>query len=167
MKVGGRVLAMVVVAIGLIVPATANAAATATLTGDDGQPFPLNAAAPPTIRNMSAGIAVQNQAPDGGSWRMWVSDQTGALAVSESCWSSLTSAWNERAGYRGNGVYTLHVQNYTARSCASGAQPEQTFTYTVSASVAIPQPAALPTRPPGTSVTNTHLLDFAGNPGAQ
>jgi hypothetical protein len=167
MKAGGRILAMLVVAMGLIVPATANAAATATLVGDDGQPFPLNAAAPPTIRNMTTSVEVQNTAPKDGSWKWYVTDQAGSLANTDYCWSSGIVKDSNRIGYRGNGIYTLHIVNYTARGCASGAQPEQAFTYTVSASVAIPQPPPLATRPAGTSVTNTHLLDFAGNPGAQ
>lgn len=168
MKVGGKLLATVLVATGLVVPATAQAAATATLVGDDGQPFALNAAAPPTIRNMTTSVDVQNVAPKDGSWKWSVTDQTGAVAAAEYCWSSGTTTNGSRVNYRGNGVYTIHVQNFTARSCAAAsAQAEQTFTYTVGASVAIPQPAPLPTRPPGTSVTNTHLLDFAGNPGAQ
>jgi hypothetical protein len=167
MKVGGRILAMLVVAMGLIAPATANAAATATLAGDDGQPFPLNAAAPPTIRNMTTSVEVQNTAPAKGSWKWYVTDQAGALANTDYCWSAGTVKDGNRVGFRGNGVYVLHVVNYTASGCTAGAQPEQTFTYTVAASVAIAQPPALPTRPAGTSVTHTHLLDFAGNPGAQ
>jgi hypothetical protein len=168
MKVGGRILAILGIAMGLCVPAaSAQAAATATLAGDDGQPAPLNASAPPTIRNMQTTVEVQNQAPANGSWKWWVTDQAGSLAVTDYCWSSGTVKNDSRVGYRGNGTYTIHVQNFTARSCASGAQAEETFTYTVSASVAIPQPPALMTRPVGTSVTNTHLLDFAGNVGAQ
>jgi hypothetical protein len=116
---------------------------------------------------MSTRVAVQNQAPANGSWKMWVTDPAGTLAVSESCWSSGTTSWDDRVNYRGNGGYVLHVQNFTARSCASGPQPEQAFAFTISGSVAIPQPAAMMTRPAGTSITNTHLLDFAGNPGAQ
>src|SRR4051812_44909316 len=71
-KGGGRLLGLLVVAgvlvvpaTVLVVPATASAAATATLVGDDGQPAPLDAAAPPTIRNMSTKVEVQNVAPAG------------------------------------------------------------------------------------------------------
>jgi hypothetical protein len=167
MQVRGKLLATLVVALGLVAPATANAAGTATLVGDDGQPFVLNAAAPPTIRNMTTSVEVQNTAPANGSWKWSVTDPAGGVAAAEYCWSSGTTSNGSRVNYRGNGAYVLHIQNFTARSCASGAQPEQTFTYTVAASVAIPQPGPLPTRPAGTAVTNTHLLDFAGNPGAQ
>src|SRR3954447_8353595 len=158
MQVGGRILAMLVVATGLVAPATASAAATATLVGDDGQPFPLNAAAPPTIRNMSTSVEVQNTAPAKGSWKWYVTDQAGSLANTDYCWPASLGKDSNRIGYRGNGVYTLHVVNYTATGGPPGAQPEQTFTYTVAASVATPHPAALPTRPAGTAVTNTHLL---------
>ena len=61
MKVGGRILAMLGVAMGLCVPAaSAQAAATATLVGDDGSRA-AERGAPPTIRNMQTGVEVQNR----------------------------------------------------------------------------------------------------------
>src|SRR3954452_15352270 len=52
MKSGGRFLAAAVVATVLCVPATANAAVTASVTGDDGNPAALTPGAPLAIRNM-------------------------------------------------------------------------------------------------------------------
>jgi hypothetical protein len=167
MKAGGRILAAAIVAVGPCIPATANAAITATLTGDDGQPAPLNAAAPPTIRNMSATAAVQVPAGTAKSWKWVVTDPTNVAATTESCWNTLTED-SSRVNYRGNGPYKLTVTPYTATNCTTGAQTPVVFTWNVAASVAIGQPPGpLMTRPANTSVTNTHLLDFSGNPGAQ
>ena len=169
MKSGGRLLAAVVVGMGLLVPATAQGAVTATLTGDDGQPAPLVAGgAPPTIRNMSATAAVQVTAPESGnSWGWWVTDQTGALAVPVECWNSITNDSNS-VSFRGNGSYTLHQQYYTGSGCRTASGAETTFSWNVAASVAVlPAPGVLMTRPPNTSVTNTLQVGFQGNPGAQ
>jgi hypothetical protein len=166
MKAGGKLLATAIVAAGLCAPATANAAVTATLTGDDGQPAPLTAGAPPTIRNMSASAAVQVPAGTAKSWKWVATDPTGVAATTESCWNSLAED-SSRVNYRGNGAYTLTVTTYTATNCASGAQAPIVFSWNVAASVVVGQPAGpLMTRPANTSVTSTHLLDFSGNPGA-
>ena len=57
MKVGGRMLVAALVVAGLFAPASANAAVSATITGDDGQPVPMTVGAPPTIRNMNVSVA--------------------------------------------------------------------------------------------------------------
>jgi hypothetical protein len=168
MKAGGRFLAMLVIALGLCVPASASADVTATLTGDDGNPAPLTAGAVPTIRNMTATAAVQVPAGAQKSWKWSVSDPTGAaLAAPEYCWSSIVDD-SSRVSYRGNGTYTMTVQLYNGSSCSGSVIATSTYQWNVAASVGIGQPAGpLMTRPANTTVTNTQLIDFAGNPGAQ
>ena len=58
-------------------PATANAAVSATVTGDDGNPAALTAGAPPAIRNMDVQAAVQVDAADAKSCNGKVTDPTG------------------------------------------------------------------------------------------
>src|SRR5688572_27677902 len=57
LKVGGRILAAAAVVAGLLAPASANAA-TVTITGDDGNPAPLTAGAPASIRNINVTAAI-------------------------------------------------------------------------------------------------------------
>jgi hypothetical protein len=168
MKSGGRILAAAAVAMGLFAPATANAAVTVTLTGDDGQPAPLAAGTPTTIRNMLASSAVQvTTDATVKSWKYTVTAPDGGESVSGLCWSSPIND-DERVAYRSNGTYTLTIQTYTATGCGTGARPPMVYTWNVAASVAIGQPPGpLMTRPANTSVTNTHLIDFSGNVGAQ
>jgi hypothetical protein len=101
------------------------------------------------------------------SWKYTVTAPDGGEAVSGLCWSSPIND-DERVAYRGNGTYTLTIQTYTATGCSTGARPPMVYTWNVAASVAVGQPPGpLMTRPANTSVTNTHLIDFSGNPGAQ
>ncbi|MDA0163820.1 hypothetical protein OM076_26350 [Solirubrobacter ginsenosidimutans] len=167
MKSGGRFLATAIVAAALCGPATANAAVSATVTGDDGQPAPLTAGAVPTYRFMGATAAVQVTPGAQKSWKWSVSDPTGALAASEYCWSTLQND-SSRVNYRGNGTYTLNVQLFSGSSCTGSVISTSSYQWTTAASVGIVPPAGpLMTRPANTLTTNTHLIDFAGNPGAQ
>jgi hypothetical protein len=167
MKSGGRFLAMLVIAAGLCVPASASAAVTATVTGDDGQPAPLTAGAVPTIRFMGPTAAVQVPPGTQKSWKWSVSDPGGTIAAAESCWNTLQDD-SSQVNYRGNGTYTLTVQLYSASGCSGNVISTSTYQWTTAASVAVvAPPGPLMTRPANTSVTNTHLIDFAGNPGAQ
>src|SRR3954447_27019003 len=65
MQIGGRILAMLVVAMGLVVPATASAVPTAKVTDDGGNPVVLTAGAPLALRNMDV-KAFGNIAPGDG-----------------------------------------------------------------------------------------------------
>jgi len=167
MKSGRGILAMLAIALGLCVPASARADVTATLTGDDGQPSALTAGAVPTIRNMGATAAVQVPPGSQKSWKWSVADPTGTLAAQEYCWSTLQND-SSRVNYRGNGTYTLTVQLYSGAGCTGNVVSTTSYQWIAAASVAIVPPAGpLMTRPANTSVTNTHMIDFTGNPGAQ
>src|SRR3954454_6834366 len=65
MQIGGRILAMLVVAMGLVVPATASAVPTAKGAEDGGNPVVLTAVAPRALRNMDV-KAFGNIAPGDG-----------------------------------------------------------------------------------------------------
>jgi hypothetical protein len=166
MKSGGKLLATLIVALGLFAPATASASVTVTLTGDDGNPAPLSPGAPPTIRNMAPHTAVQVANEKGvGSWTYTVTAPDGAAATSSYCWSSAIND-DERVAYRGNGVYTLTVTTFPASGCKTGGT-STTYTFALAASVAIVPPAGpLMTRPANSVVTNTHMIGLTGTPGA-
>ena len=167
MKAGGRTLVAALVAAGLFAPTSANAAVSATITGDDGQPVPMTVGAPPTIRNMNVSVAPALAQGDAVSWRFVVTDATGTAVTTDYCWSSATPK-DTRVPYRGNTTYALTVTLFNAASCAGAPKAAPTvYTWNVAASVAIGQPAGpLPTRAAGSLDTNIHLLDFSGNPGA-
>jgi hypothetical protein len=166
MKSGGKLLATLIVAAGLIAPATASASITVTLTGDDGNPAPLSPAAPPTIRNMAPHTAVQVANESGvKSWTYSVTAPDGGAAVAGYCWSSAIND-DERVAYRGNGAYTLTVTTFADTGC-KGASKATAYTFALASSVGIVPPAGpLLTRPANTVVTNTHMIGLAGTPGA-
>jgi hypothetical protein len=167
MRSGRKLFAALVVAVGLGAPATAQAAVTATLTGDDGQPALLNAAAPPSLRNMTVDAGVQVGATDAESWKSVVTGPGEIPATTETCWSSLTSETN-RVKFQGNGLYKLTISLYSADSCVTPKGAPIVYTWNIEASVAVGQPAGpLLTRPANSFTTNAQLLDFSGNPGAQ
>lgn len=170
MKVGGRILAAAAVVAGLAAPATANAA-TATVTGDDGNPVALTAGAPASIRNINVTAAATVAATEAKSWKWTIVGPTGQTAsiisTSEYCWGTqFHPSDNIRINFQGNGAYTLTVSKFASERCA-GAATNEVFTWNVAASVALTQPAApLLTRPANSLTTNTHLIPIAGNPGA-
>jgi hypothetical protein len=160
MKLLAAAGAAIVCAVGA--PAAAQAATTVTVTGDTGSPVALTAgAAPAGIRNMDVQAVVH---VDTGGYSVSVTDGAGnGAAITSTCTSGDTTKYVD---YHGNGTYTLTLTTFTNAGCTAGAK---TFTYqwTVSASVALGQPAtALLTRAPNSFSTNTQNLDFAGNPGA-
>jgi hypothetical protein len=164
-KVPIKALAAALATMGLLAPASAEAAVSATVTGDDGQPAPLTAGVPATIRNINADASVALASGDATSWRFVVTDPTGTPVTGDYCWSSPTPK-NSSVPYRGNGAYTLTVTRYSAASCAGAVRGTEVFTWNVAASVAIGQPGGpLPTRPANSFSNHVHLLDFAANPG--
>lgn len=169
MKVGGRILATALVALGLAVPASANAA-TVTVTGDDGNPVALAPNAPASLRNINVSAAINVPPADGTSWRWSIVGPAGTTAsiipTGDYCWGSSKRSDDIRINYQGNGAYTLTLTTYTGTSC-SGTARNTTYGWVVNAGVALGQPGApLLLRPQNSLTSNTHLIDFAGNPGA-
>lgn len=170
MKTGSKLVsALAGVAVLLYVPAAAQAVPAVTITGDNGQPAVITEGVPAAIRNMSVDAAVTVQPGDAaGSWGWSITGPDNVTALDGGCWPTSTVARTDsrRVNYRGNGAYALTLNLYAARSC-TGTAVTKRYVWNVGASVAVGQPAGpLPTRPTGTSVTNTLMLDFAGNPGA-
>ncbi|MDA0185266.1 hypothetical protein OJ997_33485 [Solirubrobacter phytolaccae] len=139
-----------------------------TITGDDGNPAALTAGVPASIRNINVQAALAVPAGEGASWKWSVVGPAGTTATSiatDYCWTSVRQD-SGRIVYQGNGAYTLTLQQFTDNRCTS-APTNTTYSWAVSASVALGQPAGpLLARPANNLTSNTHLLDFAGNPGA-
>jgi hypothetical protein len=146
--------------------ASAAHAATVTVTGDDGNPAPIAAGTPTTIRNMDTKVGVAFPS-NNGYFSMSVTGPDGvAVASALTCfpWDS----WSRYTDFRGNGNYTVTVTNYAKAdtSCKTPTSTE-TYVYSINSGVSItPPPAAFPIRNPNSYATNTLSLPFQGNPGA-
>ena len=161
-------LAAAAAAVVACVPATANAAVSATVTGDDGNPAGLTAGVPLGIRNMNVQAAGHVDAADAKSFIVKVIGPDGVAATTNSpCWDTRYTNESKRyVDYRGNGTYTLVTSLYSDTNCTTG-QRDVNFPWTVSASVAISPPApTMLTRAVNSFSTITQQFNFAGNPGA-
>jgi hypothetical protein len=152
-------------------PGSASAAPTVTVTGDDGNPRPLNATEPVGIRNMAVSAGVTVPTDDTRFYTSQVLDAAGAPASSLSpCRDTRSgSTWTNVTDYRGNGTYSVVLRYYNTRgdSDCNGSVTERRFRFTINAgtSVAAPPGPAL-TRAPNAFVTNTNRLGIGLNPGA-
>jgi hypothetical protein len=155
----------------VLLPASALAAPTATVTGDDGNQAPLNESEPIGIRNMEVEADVNVPTTDSPYYTTQVFDPAGVAA------SSLTSCRETRfspssrnfADYHGNGTYTVLVRYFpTSNStCAGAARTQHVFKYTINAGTAVTgPPGRLLTRAPNSFATNPYQLPVALNPGA-
>ena len=151
-----------------LLPASASAA-TATVTGDDGNPVAINTTAPTPIRNMSVRYSATMGASDAAYHKTVVLGPDGAAASSgTSCYPKSAIPTIDRiADFRGNGTYTVVVSTYTNNACTAGGK-EQRFLYAINAGTAVTAPAApyLLTRQKGSFTSITHRFGVALNPGA-
>ena len=163
MKVGGRTLATLTVAIGLLVPATADAAISAKVTDDAGNPAPLAEGTPSSIRNMDVQIFVNADEGKGFSAKVIGPDGL-PTGIGVTC--GLPGSESARyVDYHGNGLYTLTVTSYSD-SCTKPLRTA-TYTWTVAAGVQIAPPApTLLTRQANSFSTITQQFNFVPNPGA-
>jgi hypothetical protein len=159
------VLALVISA---LVPASAAAAPTVTVTGDDGNQVPITTGAALGLRNMDVTANVAVRTSDGAAYRTQVVDGAGTPASDASPCLSTKSAptWSNFASYRGNGTYNVIVRTYPNGGC-TGSATTRVYHYAINAGVAItPPPGKLLTRAPNSFVINRHQLGISLNPGA-
>ncbi len=146
--------------------------ATATVTGDDGNPLALSTAGPVAIRNMSVETNMSVTASDNAPfYTTQVLDGAGGPASSVSfCHETrFTPTARNFVDYRGNGTYTLLLRSFpsTDDTCAGTPRAEKRFTFTITGGTAVTAPPGrLLTRTPNSFFTNTHQLAVALNPGA-
>jgi hypothetical protein len=154
-----------------LLPASALAAPTVTVTGDDGNPVPLNTTEPVTIRNMDPSADVAVPTTDTRYYTMQVLDGGNAPAspisgCRDTRYSPTAKNYTE---YRGNGTYTVLLRYYNTAgdSDCNGAVSEGRYRFTINAGTAIATPPGRAlTRAPNGFVTNTYRLGVALNPGA-
>ena len=164
-------VAAVAAAIALVPAAKAQATVAVTVTGDDGNPVALNAAAPVAIRNMDVKVGAAVDKAEGARWSMQVVNQAGAPVSSASTCNNVQYFPNDSryVTYQGNQTYTAVLQFYADASdttCAKAPRVVQ-YSFVIQSGVALAQPAgpAL-TRAAGSFSTNTQTLGFTQNPGA-
>ena len=171
MQAGSRLVAALAgAAVATCAPAVAQAAVTASVTGDNGVPTQLAAGAPLAITNMDVRAYVHVDQADAVSYRWQVTDGTGTGATSLSpCWNTSYAPSrddNRLVTYRGNGTYTLALNLYSAKDCG-GTASARTFQWTTSSTVTLSAPATPQLiRQPNSVSTITQLLGFSGPPGA-
>jgi hypothetical protein len=142
-----------------VVPATARAAVTLGVTGDDGTPIPLAGAL--NIRNMNPQLAVT--ALDTDHWGVSVTGPNSALVLKDTTCLAGSSP-GRSVDYVGNGTYTATLTLYSV-SCVPTARQSLAFTITSSTAIGQPQSAVL-TRKAGDKAPNTVVLPMDLNPGA-
>jgi hypothetical protein len=169
MKSGGRFLAMLVIAAGFCVPATASAAVAASVTGDDGNPIALTPGVPVAIRNMDVKVIGHvDAAADAKGFILNVVGPDGLGATTPtSCQDTRGTIETSRfIDYRGNGAYTFTISVFSDANCTTGRK-DIAYGWTVNAGVAISPPApTMLTRAANSFSTTTQQFNFAGNPGA-
>jgi hypothetical protein len=165
---GRKLFAALVAATALCAPATAGAAVSATVTGDDANPVGLTPGTPLTIRNMYAQSTGHVDPADAKSFIVKVIGPDGVAAATDSpCWDTrYTNDTKRFVDYRGNGNYSMTVSLFTDANCTAG-QKDVGYVWTVAAGVAISPPApTMLTRAVNSFSTITQQFNFAGNPGA-
>lgn len=165
-----RQILLLALAISALVPASAAAAPTVTVTGDDGNPVPLNAAAPTGIRNMDVTADVTVPAADAPYYTSQVFDQAGtAVSSGSGCRTTQFSpTWKNFADYRGNGTYTVLVRYFgSSDSDCNGAATESRLQYAINAGIGVTgPPGRVLTRAKNSFSINSHELGVGLNPGA-
>jgi hypothetical protein len=142
------------------------ATAAVTVTGDDGNPVALAAGAPASIRNMSPTVGV-GFADKNGYFTLSVTGPDG-VAVANPLNCFLNDNFTRYIDYRGNGNYTITVNNYakTDTSCKSPTST-QSFVFAINGSTAVgAPPGPFLRRSPNSYTSNTLSLPVNLNPGA-
>jgi hypothetical protein len=151
----------------LALPGTASAA-TASVTGDDGNPVQLNAAGPIAIRNMDVKADVVVGASEAAYFttQTFGPDGIAASTLSPCRQTKYGPDWTNYTDYRGNGTYTVLIRFFSTSTCST-ATKEQRFQWTTNAGIGISPPAGtLLTRRPNSYSTITYNVPVSLNPGA-
>ena len=162
----GLILAAALGAVAAAAPAAADAA-TVTVTGENGNPVAVTAAAPPVIRNMRPAVGVAFP-PGEGRYTMTVTTAGGnAASRGASCRSRAVSG-SYPVDYAGNGPYVITLTNFAANDFGcSTPQSSESYAFAIVAGTALEQPREpFLLREPGNFSTNVLALRLLLNPGA-
>jgi hypothetical protein len=166
-----RKLVLLALAGSALAPASAAAAPTVTVTGDTGQPTPLNMTTPVGVRNMDVAVEITVPSGDPATYytaQVFGPDGAAATPLSSCREKAVLPTARAFADYRGNGLYSVIVRYYPASdSNCDGTAPIRRFQYTINGGTAItPPPTKVLTRPAGSFSLNRFSFGVALNPGA-
>ncbi|HWH92246.1 MAG TPA: hypothetical protein VNT03_00155 [Baekduia sp.] len=150
----------------LVGSSAAHAAATVTVTGDDGNPVTIPAGTPATIRNMSPTVGLAFPSAEGRFSATVTGPDGTAVASPLNCFG--WDPWTRSIEFRGNGNYTITIRNFAkADTTCKTVTSTETYVFTIASGVAVtPPPAAFLIRQPNSFTTNQLSLPVALNPGA-
>ncbi|HEY6761097.1 MAG TPA: hypothetical protein VI318_16490 [Baekduia sp.] len=143
----------------------AHAAASITVTGDDGNPVAV-APSGTSIRNMSTRIGIGFPTSDGRFNASFTGPDGVAVSTSMDCYNY--DNWSRSPDFRGNGSYTVTITNFAKADTACRTPTStESYVYAVNASVSVAPPAGpFLIRQPNSFATNTLSLPVQQNPGA-
>ena len=151
----------------------AASAATATVTGDDGNPLELGGS--PTIRQMDFNVVPRftpEEATAERDYTLAILDPAGQLASNRvDCAGARFTPITAFGTYRGNGTYTAVLTTFpdsedSSQRCRTGGT-EQRLAFSVQASTTVgPLPGQFLLRSAGSFERNTLEVPASGNPGA-
>lgn len=162
----GMVAAVTSTLLALAGASAAHAAATVTVTGDDGNPVALAAGAPATIRNMQPKVGLGFPSQE-ARFSATVTGPDG-VAVSSALSCLLDDNFNRYVDWRGNGTYTVTITNYAkADTTCKTATSTETYTFAINSGVGLTAPSgAFLARLPNSFTTTTLSIPVGLNPGA-
>ena len=140
-----RQILLIALAASALVPASAAAAPTVTVTGDDGNPVGLNAAAPTTIRNIDPDVDVTVPADRRRAAtrsRCSTQDGTPVTTLSPCRATKFGPTWKSYAEYRGNGTYTAVLRLFASDTDCNGTVRESRYQYVVNGGTSVTAPPA-------------------------
>lgn len=140
-------------------------AATATVSGDDGNPIALGG--PVTIRNMAPEVAVQAE-PGDDHYRVRVLGPTGLSVTPTTCRTARSSLRPLEVAYRGNGTYRVILSVYRGPGSGCQGAPEvKELLFTIDAFAAVgPLPPQFLRRDAGSVAARGLTVPVDYNPGA-
>jgi hypothetical protein len=144
----------------------AHAAASVTVTGDDGNPVPIAQGAPVSIRNQSPTVGLAFPSQD-GRFSATVTGPDG-IPVSSALTCFINDAFTRYIDWRGNGNYTVTITNYAkADTGCKTATSTESYVFAINSSVALTAPPGpFLIRAPNGFASNTLSIPVALNPGA-
>jgi hypothetical protein len=143
------------------------AAATVTLTGEDGSETPLVGGQRPRVHTLAPTLDIA-QAPGAGRYSVTVEDPTGSSAAAAAC-EDPARATRANPAYRGNGTYTVTVTSYAPSDLAcSGppAAPAEVYAFSIAGRVTLRRRTPFVLRTPGSTRRAPLSLPIALAPGA-
>ncbi|MCW2985706.1 MAG: hypothetical protein JWR63_3276 [Conexibacter sp.] len=162
----GMVAAATSTVLALAGSSAAHAAATVTVTGDDGNPVAIAQGAPASIRTMQPTVGIGFPSKEGRFSASVVGPDGVAVSSNLDCFT--WDSWTRYVDWRGNGNYTVTITNFAkADTTCKTATSTETYVFAINSSVSLTAPTApFLLRAPNSFATNTLSIPVGLNPGA-